>query len=53
MNAQKHWFYHVEIVQTKKSFSTSRKTNVGPSDINIKSVLSSQTMGHAGLETFC
>ena len=34
-------------------FSTSRKTNVGHSDINIRSVLSSQTMGHAGLETFC
>ena len=37
----------------KISFSTSRKTNVGHSDINIKSVLSSQTMGHAGLETYC
>ena len=34
-------------------FSTSRKTNVCHSDINIRSVLSSQTMGHAGLERFC
>ena len=37
----------------KISFSTSRKTNVGHSDINIRSVLSSQTMGHEGLQRFC
>ena len=37
----------------KISFSTSRKTNVGDSDMNIRSVLSSQSMGHAGLQTFC
>ena len=37
----------------KISFSISRKTNVGRSDINIRSVLSSQTMGHSRLQTFC
>ena len=36
----------------KTSFSASRKTNVGYSDINIISVLSSQTMKHSGLQTF-
>ena len=37
----------------KISFSTSRKTNVGHSDTNIRPVLSSQTMGHSWLQTFC
>ena len=37
----------------KIPFSTSTKTNVGHSDINIRPVLSSQTMGHSGLQTFC
>ena len=36
----------------KISFSTSRKTNVGHSDINIRPGLSFQTMGHSGLQTF-
>ena len=37
----------------KISFSISRKTNVCHSDINIRSVLSSETNGHSGLQTFC
>ena len=37
---------------SKISFSTIRKTNVGNSDINIRPVLSSQTMGNSGLQTF-